>query len=265
MQFFSQINPELELFLVIIFSLVLGSFVSFITYRLGNSKNLLAASSTCINCGCKLRVLNLVPLFSYFLQRGKCSNCSQKISPRYPAIELSCLISFVIIYFTLNRQLNSLMLLYFAISLILISMSVIDLEHYFIPNSLQYFLTFFVIILLVNLGGKDLLVGNIKSAFIYTFFGICLWLFFYFAAGVEAIGIDDIKFLAVTGLLLGQDNFLAFMILTGFSGMIFGAIWQKITKDDTFPFAPALCLAFFVTMIFGQHINPVDILGLFLF
>lgn len=265
MQFLSTINQDLQLLLIAISALIFGSFASFITYRLGNSKNLLAPRSICLNCGCKLRFWNLIPLFSYLIQRGKCSNCQAKISLRYPAIELSFLISFLIVYFALKGEINLTMLLYFAITAVLISISTIDLEHYFIPDSLQYILAILVIALLINVGGQHAAITNLKSAAIYTIFGIALWAFFYYAGGLEAIGIDDIKFLFIAGLFLGEKNFLTFIILTGFFGLTFGALWQKIKKDETFPFAPALCLAFFVTMLFNKKIHFIDFVGSLLF
>jgi len=265
MQFFSQVNQEMQLFLIAVLSLVVGSFVSFITYRLGNSKNLLAMRSICTNCGCELTISNLIPIFSYFFQKGKCSNCNCKISFRYPAIELSFLISFLTVYFVLGREINIVMLLYFAIATILLIMSIIDLEHYFIPNWAQYILATLVIILLMYRGGNEAVLGNVKAAFLYTFFGLGLWVFFYFGARIEAIGVDDIKFFFIAGLLLGQKNFLSFMILCGVFGMLFGALWQKIKKDETFPFAPALCISAFICLLFDKKIDPVDFLGSLLF
>jgi leader peptidase (prepilin peptidase)/N-methyltransferase len=265
MQFLSTINQNHQLLLIALSALIFGSFASFITYRLGNSKNLLAQRSICVNCGCKLKIWNLIPLFSYIIQKGKCSNCQAKISLRYPAIELSFLIGFLIVYFALGREINLAMLLYFAITALLISISTIDLEHYFIPDLLQYILAILVIALLLKLGGQNAAIANLKSAAIYTIFGIALWAFFYYAGGLEAIGVDDIKFLFIAGLLLGEKSFLTFTILTGFFGLTFGGLWQKIKKDQTFPFAPALCLAFFVTMLFNKKIHVVDFLGSLLF
>jgi prepilin signal peptidase PulO-like enzyme (type II secretory pathway) len=261
MQFLSQISQDMQLFLIAILSLIFGSFASFVSYRLGNSKNLLAQRSSCVNCGYKLKIQNLIPLFSYIFQKGKCSNCQVKISLRYPAIELSFLISFLFIYFVLAREVSLTMLLYFAITSILITISIIDLENYFIPNSLQYILAVLAIVLVISLGGNNAAIINIKSALIYTAFGLALWAFFYFAAGLEAIGVDDIKFLFIAGLMLGEKNFLIFTILTGFSGLIFGSIWQKIKKDETFPFAPALCISLFIVMLFGKKLDVVDIVG----
>ncbi len=265
MQIFSQINQDMQVFLVIIFSLICGSFASFITYRLGLRTSLFAANSICPKCSVKLKPKNLIPLISYFWQKGKCSNCATKISPRYPIIETVFLGCFLAIYFVLNRKIDGVMLLYFAISFCLISMIIIDLEHYFIPNSAQYILAILALSLLFVKGGQGLILTHLKGAFLYLIFAAGLWLFFYFVAKIEAIGIDDIKFFFLAGLILGQKNFLSFMILSGLFGLIFGALWQKLKKDETFPFAPAICSATFVLMLFDKKFNLVDVVGSLLF
>jgi len=265
MQIFSQINQDMQLFLAIIFALICGSFASFVTHRLGLGQGLFAANSACPKCGNKLKPKNLIPLISYFWQKGKCNNCGAKISARYPIIEAVFLGGFLTIYFALNRKIDGVMLLYFAISFCLISMIIIDLEHYFIPNSLQYILAILALSLLFVKGGQSLILSNLKGAFLYLFFAVVLWLFFYFIAKIEAIGIDDIKFFFLAGLILGQKNFLSFMILSGVFGLIFGGLWQKLKKDETFPFAPAICSSVFILMLFEKKIDLIDIAAGLLF
>lgn len=265
MDFFSQTNAEMQFFLIGIFALIFGSFASLLSYRLANKKPFILTRSECVSCGYKLCVRNLIPLFSWIFQRGKCSECKCKISLRYPLIELSFLISFLAIFFVLGKELNIKMVLYFLIAATLIVMCIIDLEYYFIPNSTQYFLAILTTILLIVEGGTNAALINVKSAFLYAGFGIVLWVFFYFAAKIEAIGIDDIKFFFIAGLMLGAENFLAFMLLSGVLGLIFGALWQKIKQDETFPFAPAICLSAFICLLFDKKINPVDLIGSALF
>lgn len=157
------------------------------------------------------------------------------------------------------------MIIYFLITGTLIAMCITDLEQYFIPDSTQYFLAILATILVILENGTNGIAPRIGAAFLYTGFGIALWAFFYFTAKLEALGIDDMKFFFIAGLMLGDKNFLAFMMLSGIFGMIFGVAWQKIKKDETFPFAPALCLATFFCLLFGKKINPVELLGSLIF
>lgn len=255
----------MTIFIVSIFALIFGSFVSLLTYRLSSNEKIVFTRSKCVNCGCVLDAQNLVPLFSWLFQRGKCSKCKCKISIRYPLIELTFLITFLIIYFSLHQQINPKMVLSWAIASTLIAMCITDLEHYFIPNLLQYIFAILAAIFVIQINGSAAVLPAIKSAFAYTGFGIALLAFFYFTVRLEALGIDDIKFFFIAGFLLGLNNFLLFMMLSGIFGCVFGSLWQKIKKDETFPFAPAICLSCFLCMVLDHKINPVNLLGSLLF
>ena len=268
MTFLSEINlldPQIKVFLVAILGLLSGSFVTLFTYRINNGKSIIFARSECPHCQKSLKIYNLVPIFSWIIQRGKCSFCHIKISARYPLIELVFLGLFLLTYFTLGQVIDIRTIIYLLITATLIAMCIADLEYYFIPNSSQYFLATLVAILLIIDNGSNGAFVNIMSAFLYLGFGIVLWAFFYVITKVEAIGIDDLKFFFIAGLMLGIDNFLNFMFLSGVLGLVFGVIWQKITKEKTFPFAPALCASAYVWLLFNKTINPIDILGSLLF
>ncbi len=265
MSIFSQITPQLELFLVGFFALILGSFVSLLTYRINSKEPIIWARSKCVKCNKELGALNLIPLFSWIFQLGKCANCKAKISPRYPLIELSNLLSFLLIYFVAGNVVNWAVILQFAIASTLLVMCIVDLEHYYIPDFSQYFLTILVTLFLLNEGGADLVIKNAPAAFIFLGFGLALWLYFYLTTKIEAIGIDDLKFFFIIGLLLGKANFLSFMMMSGVFGVIFGLIWQKLTKEDTFPFAPSICCSALMVLVLGNKLDPVEIVGMILF
>jgi prepilin signal peptidase PulO-like enzyme (type II secretory pathway) len=265
MQILSAIDAQTQLILVVIFSLIFGSFVTLLSYRLTSNQPIVFTRSKCVRCNALLTPLNLIPIFSWLFQRGKCRKCLGKISARYPLIELSFLLSFLAIYFVLDQQINLKTIIYFLIASTLILMCIIDLEQYFIPDSSQYFLTILAAILLLSQGSNAEILSHVKSAFLYIGFGLALLAFFYFTTSLEAIGIDDLKFFFVSGFMLGSENFLAFMMLSGFLGVIFGFLWQKITKDETFPFAPAICVSSFVCLLFGTKIDPVNLMGNLIF
>ena len=265
MQFFSQLSSEMQIFLTVLLALVMGSFCSLLSYRIFTKDKIIMTRSKCTNCGAILGILNLIPLFSYIFQRGKCDKCQGKISLRYPLIELAFLISFLVVYFVCKPQFDYKFLLYLAITSTLIFMAVVDLEHYLIPNAAQYVLAILATLLVIVDGGTSAALINVKAAFLYALFGGALWAFFYFVAHIDALGIDDIKFFFIAGLMLGTKDFLSFMILSGVFGIVFGSTWQKMKNDETFPFAPALCLAAFTCMLFDKKINAVDLMGSLLF
>ena len=265
MQILSALSHEMQIFFVVILGLIFGSFGTLVSYRLAKKEPIVFTRSKCLNCGYLLKPWNLIPIFSWVFQGGKCSSCGAKISLRYPLIESSFVASFLTIYFVLGHSFDAKTFLHFAIAATLIVMIVTDLEEYFIPDVTQYFLTILVTILIILQGGTASVGSHVFAAFVYLFSGIGLWLFFRYAAGIDALGIDDLKFFFIAGFALGTKNFLAFMLLSGLFGLVFGGLWQKIKKDETFPFAPAICFAFFICLLFADKINPVDLLGSTLF
>lgn len=263
--FNEQLNPTTQILLTSLFSLIFGSFATLISYRLIHNEPMGFTRSKCTKCGYILKPQNLIPLFSWLFQKGKCSSCKAKISARYPIIELTFLIAFLTVLFTLDLHMNWKMILYFLIASTLIVMCVTDLEEYLIPDSTQYFLTILATILIILEGDTSAVPTAILDGFIYLGFGTALLLFFYFTTGMEAIGIDDLKFFFITGFMLGADNFLSFMMLSGILGILFGSIWQKIMNDDAFPFAPAICCSAFLCLLFDKALDPVTLIGKLIF
>lgn len=70
--------------------------------------------------------------------------------------------------------------------------------------------------------------------------------------GRRALGMGDVKFFGVAGLWLGLSNLAIFCIFSGVFGVILGLFWKKMTKEDRFPFGPALILSFFVLLLLGS-------------
>lgn len=261
----SQFSAEGQILFITFLGLIFGSFASLISHRLSTNQPMVFARSQCVKCGVALTVKNLIPLFSWLIQRGKCGKCGNKISARYPLIESSFVVVFLSIYFALDRQIDMRMVMLFLIAGTLIVMVIVDLEHYFIPDITQYFLAFLVIILRIMDDGTGGAVMNLKAAFLYTATGLILLAFFYITTKVEAIGIDDVKFFFIAGLALGTSGYLLFMLVSGLCGMIFGSIWQKIKKEATFPFAPAICFSMLFVMLYGDKVNLVDFIGSLIF
>jgi prepilin signal peptidase PulO-like enzyme (type II secretory pathway) len=262
---FLLLSSQMQVFLIGLAGLAMGSFTSLFTYRLATKQPLIFTRSKCTNCQVSLKAINLIPLISWFIQFGKCTKCHAKISIRYPLIEISFLAMFLLVYFILNKEINNKMLLYLAISSMLFAMIIVDLEHYFIPDIMQYILTIFVGLLVVFNNDNFSLINSLANGFVYVIFGIGLWLFFYYAGGIEAIGIDDLKFFFIAGILLSLQNFIAFMMITGIIGAIFGLAWQKIKKDETFPFAPAMCMSTLICLFFGDLIKISQWIGKIIF
>jgi prepilin signal peptidase PulO-like enzyme (type II secretory pathway) len=259
--FLQQIDGGFRIAFLLLIAFSMGSFASLVSWRLANSQSIFTARSKCPNCHHNLKLKSLIPIFSYLIQKGKCSICAAKISIRYPAIEISFGLIFLIIYFAGSQKIDQKMLLIMAISTVMIIMIITDLEHYFIPNSLQYSLVILATILNISLIGTSQTIYSFYPAFAYASFALSLYFIFLFLVKKEAIGIDDIKFFFIAGFMLGFNKFFTFLLLTGLIGTIFGSLWIKFKKDEIFPFAPALCVATFLCLLFDKKVNPLNLLS----
>ncbi len=253
----------MEVFFIAIISLVFGSFISCISYRLAQGQGFVFTRSKCPKCNATLKAKNLIPLFSWIIQKGKCHNCAEKISWRYPIIELLCLIIFLTIYFSFGR-IDAHFVTLCLISVILLTISIIDIDKYFIPDLLQIILMILAIFWAYLEGGVNM-TDNVMAGLAFAGFAGALYFLFYYTTKQEAIGIDDIKLFFIVGFLIGLAKFLAFIFFAGIFGVVFGVFWKKIKKVDFFPFAPALCLSLFICLMLSAKINITDVIGSILF
>jgi prepilin signal peptidase PulO-like enzyme (type II secretory pathway) len=82
------------------------------------------------------------------------------------------------------------------------------------------------------------------------FFAIALRWIFLKVRKIDPLGMGDVGFFAVCGLILGIKIFNYFILLTGFSGLILGLVWKKFYKKEYFPFIPAMVLSLIICMKF---------------
>ena len=74
--------------IVLIFGIVIGSFLNVCIYRLPRKESIVVGASHCTACGNRIKWYDLVPVLSYLILMGKCRYCKEKISLQYPCIEL---------------------------------------------------------------------------------------------------------------------------------------------------------------------------------
>ncbi len=115
----------------------IGSFFNVCIYRIPNKESVVNPPSHCYRCNNRLKPLDLVPILSWTLLRGKCKYCGQKISPRYALVELLTGILFVLVYNVYGLKIIT--LYYLLLVSLLVIITFIDLDHYIIPDELVIF------------------------------------------------------------------------------------------------------------------------------
>ncbi|MCD6038802.1 MAG: outO [Gammaproteobacteria bacterium] len=272
-------NPNVFLILIALLSLMVGSFLNVLIYRLplmiqntwnqecreylglkrqaktNDKLNLWLPLSHCIECKKRLKPWHTIPVISYLILGGKCAYCYAKISVRYPLVELLCCITSVYVAWRFGISWQTLAALFFT--WILISLTFIDLDHQLLPDQLTFLLLWLGLIAsMYSLFSNchDAIIGAIAG---YLVFALTQGLF-KLATGKIGMGQGDYKFLAALGAYLGWQQLPVIVLLASFIGTIFGLthmIIKRQHKSIPLPFGPYLAIAGWISLIWGKDIS----------
>src|SRR5918998_2881813 len=113
-----------------------GSFLNVVIHRLPRGVSLVTPGSHCPACDAPVRSFDNVPLLSWLLLRGRCRDCGERISPRYPAVELLTAAVFGAVVAV--RGFDAGLWLELPFVACLIALAGIDLDHKLLPNKVVY-------------------------------------------------------------------------------------------------------------------------------
>ena len=224
--------------LVIILGLVFGSFLNVVIYRLPKNLFFYKSRSYCPHCKYKIPFYSNIPLISYLIQGGKCSNCTQSISLQYPIVELSS--ALIWWWASINYGLHQ-GILFIWICSILLAISVIDQETFTIPYPLilSAFLGLLVYIYFnpsewkVSFWGAIMGVGYLSLIFLLT-----SALF-----NKQTLGLGDLQLISITGMWLGPLNVLLSVFFSALLALIIwggSSIFNGFDRNRAIPFGPYL-------------------------
>ena len=237
------------LIIISLFGLVIGSFISAVSFRYPKNISVVKGRSFCDYCRKKISWYDNIPLISYILLGGKCRHCKKHISFRYPAIEIATAAAFVALTFKgVSLQGVYSIIIFLILELIFI----IDLEHQIIPDTFTFFGLLVIVLYL-------LLVPNPYSLFTNLFAGFAAALFLLLislATGGRGMGLGDVKFAVLGGLLMGKFTFI-WMLTAFLTGGVVGSILilgRKAGLKDKIAFGPFLVIGIFLAEAFGNSI-----------
>ena len=242
---------------VFIMGIVLGSFFNVCIYRIPNKQSIVNPPSYCYNCNNRLKPLDLVPILSWTLLRGKCRYCGQKISPRYALVELLTGILFVLVYKAYGY--STITLYYLLLVSLLVVITFIDLNHYIIPDELIIFGLIGASIFNIlgqGISIKDSLLGGLICG------GGMLALIYLIELLIkkEAMGGGDIKLFGMVGLFLGIKLGMITILLSVYVGAIYGVgsiIYSKMKQKEynsIIPYGPFISVGALISILYGTNI-----------
>lgn len=175
--------------------------------------------SHCPKCNTEITALQNIPLLSYAVLGGRCAHCRVSIPLRYPLIELSTAVIWIVcgLTFGVGNPLAAAMLLTAA----LIALTAIDLDHQLLPDNLT--LPLLWIGLLIN---TDATFVSLENAVLGAIFGyLSLWSVYWLfklITGKEGMGHGDFKLLAALGAWFGLQALPVIVLLSSFVGAVVG-------------------------------------------
>ena len=242
---------------IFVFGLIVGSFLNCVIYRLEEKESFLKGRSYCPKCRHKLSWLDLIPVFSFLILRGKCRYCSSKIAIQYILVELSTAILFLLLL--LNSQNIPYLIYGTIITSFLIIIFVYDLKYYIIPDRvifpaiLAIGIWYLLASIFLNFYTRQEILNVIFSAFGTAGF----FLFIILISKGKWMGLGDVKLAFLMGLFLGFPKILLGLILAFWSGAIIGIITIILKKKKLsaeIPFAPFLVFGTLVSFFWGQEV-----------
>lgn len=243
--------------LLLLYGLVLGSFFNVVGLRIPLNQSLVTPRSTCPRCHHTLTAIELIPIVSYLLQKGKCRNCHFKISRLYPFVELTTGLLFFVSPLIVGWSFE------LIITLTLISLCMIifvsDVSYMLIPDRvLLFFLVVFIIerIIYPLDPWYDSIIGG---AAVFT-----LLLFIAYISN-GGIGGGDIKLFGLLGFVLGLKIVLLGFFLSTLIGTLDGVrrmILGKYKKREPVPFGPTIVVGTLIAYFFGDSLISLYILML---
>ncbi len=217
--------------------------------------NLVVPRSACPSCNRPITALENIPLLSWLVLRGKCAGCNARISPRYPAVEAltAALSAYIAWHFGFGMAAAGALLFTWA----MIALTFIDLDTYYLPDSITLPLLWLGLLLNINSTYAPLSGAVIGAAAGYLSLWGVYWIFKW-ATGKEGMGYGDFKLLAAIGAWLGWQMLPLTILLSSLVGVVIGIgliVLAGRGRSVPIPFGPYLAIAGMIALLHGPGLT----------
>ncbi|PIR88003.1 MAG: hypothetical protein COU10_01520 [Candidatus Harrisonbacteria bacterium CG10_big_fil_rev_8_21_14_0_10_45_28] len=282
------------LIILFVFGVIIGSFLNVISLRYKPGQHLLdvkiiGGRSQCSTCKSVLRWYELVPLFSFFVQKMKCRHCAHALSWQYPIVEFVsglltvALPAFLFSFFNFNIHIiqgGSLLWFYSFIGLWLLAtytfivIAIVDLRHRIIPDQANILLAVFglgILLIKSTYSANFQFFGSFFKSYAAVFSissgllvntGMALLTALVIYGGIilltsgRGMGLGDLKLALPIALFLGWPDVLLAFSASFIVGAVFAIplLLHKVKKiNDAIPFGPFIIIGVYVTIFYGYQ------------
>lgn len=237
-------------FFLFLYGCIWGSFLMVVGLRIPLQQSIIFSRSHCPHCRKKLSSSELIPLFSFLIQKGRCRQCKSSISLLYPLTEWVTGLLFVLSFWYARLDLETTLVLFLILSFGLV-FTVTDLTYRILPNRILF--AFFIVVFLLNVFLRS------TNFYTYVLTGIGFFCFFYafYLIFPGGIGGGDVKCYGIIGFLLGyQASLLAVILACIFASITF--LWflfyRNIPKNTPIPFAPFIFVGAYLAYLLSPFL-----------
>ena len=229
---------------------IIGSFLNVVIWRLPRGESVVSPPSACPKCGARLKPYDNIPIVSWLILRGRCRNCGEPISARYPLVEALTAVLMALVPIFLGPDKDQ--WIGYALVLVLIPLTFIDLDHRILPNKITYPSVPLAIALTAAFDIHHLLAHLIAGAAAFAFLFAAAW---FYPSGM---GVGDVKLAGVLGLFLGRAVAPALLVAFALGSIVgIGIMMAKgvrAGRKTAVPFGPFLAIGGLVGLYAGDDI-----------
>lgn len=243
--------------IVFLFGICIGSFLNVVILRLPKNESLIKRASHCMTCGTKIRAIDLIPVFSWLFLRGKCHSCGEKISPRYPIVESLNGLLYVLVFFVMDFNAESIITcVLFSLLVVIGFMDWDTLEMDPIILGLIFILAVPLHFLTDSLTLKDRIIGALCVSIPFFIIGeVCrLVMKKCRDENIRGIELGDTLLMFAAGAVIGTQA----IVVSAFLGIIIAAVCGLINKmvsgESKFAFGPYLAIGIAIGSLWGENI-----------
>jgi leader peptidase (prepilin peptidase)/N-methyltransferase len=234
--------------------LAVGSFLNVVIWRVPRGESVVRPPSHCPGCDRPIRPRDNVPVLSWLLLRGKCRDCGEPISIRYPLVELGTAVLFAVLTLSIGFEAELPAFLY--LGAIGVALAMIDIDVKRLPNAIvlpSYPVAAVLLTVAAAVEGQweDLLRAGLGMVALYAFYFL---LALVYPAGM---GFGDVKLAGLLGLFLGWLGW-AEVVTGGFLGFLFGGVVggglvlvRRAGRKSMLPFGPFMLAGALVAILWG--------------
>jgi leader peptidase (prepilin peptidase) / N-methyltransferase len=241
-----------------LFGFAIGSFINVVAYRVPLKRSVLSPRSQCPNCQHPISWRENIPVVSWLLLRGRCSECGAGISARYLVVETTTAVVFAGTAVVIGIE--PVLPAYLWFTGVTIALILTDIDHKLIPNRILYP---GIVVGAVLLVGGALVAGDSQSALRAllaggAYFGALLVIALVAPAG--GFGFGDVKLAILLGMFTGYLGWGQVSVAFFFAFLLGGilSILLLLTglkgRKDAIPFGPYLVLGAYVAIVAGDKI-----------